>query len=90
MAKNDQICFFSQTHLDIVMILVKTVCSFFNKILLFMKTMSLNILTKLCGKRRRCLANAVRADERGGGVGEMLTMADKGGRGYLDPPSWLK
>ena len=22
----------------------------------------------------------------GGGVGEMLTMADKGGRGVLDPP----
>ena len=25
------------------------------------------------------------ADEWGGGVGEMLTMADKGGRGGLDP-----
>ena len=24
--------------------------------------------------------------EGGGGVGEMLTMADKGGRGGLDPP----
>ena len=23
------------------------------------------------------------------GVGEMLTMADKGGRGDLDPPFWL-
>ena len=25
--------------------------------------------------------------KRGGGVGEMLTIADKGGRGGLDPPS---
>ena len=35
-------------------------------------------------------ANADISDKGGGGVGEMLTMADKGGRGGLETPHfWL-
>ena len=54
-----------------------------------MNTMAFNILTIIkIQKEGGGLANADRADKgrRGGGGGEVLTMADKGGRRGVDPP----
>ena len=48
--------------------------------------MALNIFTKVTQKRKGSSANADKTDKGGRGVGEMLTMADKGRRGGLDPP----
>ena len=39
------------------------------------------MFTKLTQKRKGVWGNADKADKVGGGVGEMLIMADKGGRG---------
>ena len=43
--------------------------------------MSLNMLTKIMRQKEGGKANADRAYTGESGVGEMLTMADKGGRG---------
>ena len=70
----------------------------FYKVLLFIKTMSLNIMTKIMRQKEggvRQMLTGVRgfgemltmADKGGGEVGEMLTMADEGERGgVLAPP----
>ena len=51
-----------------------------------MNTMSLNILTKITsqkeGRVKKLLTGMTKG---GGGVGEMMTMADKGGRGVCPP-----
>ena len=44
------------------------------------------MLTKLMRQREGGCANADMADKGGRGVGEMLTLADEGGREGMDPP----
>ena len=53
---------------------------------LFRKWVALNMFTKLTQNRKGGSTNADKAGKGGRGVGEMLTMADKGGRVSLDPP----
>ena len=52
----------------------------------FRKRVALNMFTKLTQKRKGGgSANADKLTKGGGGVGEMLTMAYKGGRGVCTP-----
>ena len=64
MAKNYQIYWFSQTHLNIFIILVKNSVFFLQNVIIHED-------------------NVLEYTDKNG---EMLTMADKGGRGGLDPP----
>ena len=76
---------FYSTHQDIFNILSNDVISSEKK-MLFRKGVALNMFTKLTQKRKGGLANADKADKGGRGVGEILTMADKGGMGGSGPP----